>query len=721
MNIKEKPFGTFIFLIGFIFILFVYGSIPFFHLPTLGQAVWTSGFAQSLANQNWYSVYADNFGYPDLAPVNFGLSGVIVIATLLRFGMQPPDAYALMCALYLFFAYLGAYLLSRSFGVNRTNATLSSVLWGTMPIIWTHSGYSMLSLGIAMLPLYFFSVQSLFNKTKFGLPLFMVYFIICIVAIFMDGYSFMMFVLSTALFLVYRVFFKMKPFLIQSFFVIQVLAPLLIAYCLYSVYIGRAYFEPSNLEFFRAWGLDIDFFLRPTKGVFWLWDTLKISIPRDSHEYFGDASVWTSSFGLPVYSIGVFSWLYLRNKKKETILFFLFAFIAFYLALGPSFKFNSVKSADMGALMPEQYAVFPTGTAFLSLFVPGFNNMRAAYRWLSLGVFGSWCLTMLLIGNIQNEKKYLCKLVILTLIIVNMPNLQYINEVSQKNRENFFKIKSELAMSLSDHLNSGELVVFLPYDNDFIVNYIASLLNIRTYNVGGDKNLFAARMKWPSIMKKFKMASLDSDFTRRVVLFLLQENAEVVVIPRIHLLWAAHFWPPQKRFEKEYPGVIKALRQKPFLHIVEESYYAIVKISEPLLSKASRLNLIQQVENSIEKAFFDSSTLTKVGIVEDGNLSSRGQSGLLLYGPYQPLRAGRYRVSLWGKFSLSNESWVDIASESGKKIHMRSKLKDLTNNQSTLFSFELSIEDTKDLELRLFVSEEDVITLEGYNIFPIDD
>lgn len=56
----------------------VYGAVPFVALPTLGQALWVSSFAQSFANSGWPSIFAHNFGLPAPAPIAFGLSGALV-------------------------------------------------------------------------------------------------------------------------------------------------------------------------------------------------------------------------------------------------------------------------------------------------------------------------------------------------------------------------------------------------------------------------------------------------------------------------------------------------------------------------------------------------------------------------------------------------------------------------------------------------------------------
>ena len=706
---------VFVFLALFLLVLSVYGALPFLQLPTLGQAVWTSGFAQSLVNQGWTSIYANNFGFPELAPVYFGLIGVIVTAIFIRLGLHASDAYTMMCVVFLLLAYVGAFNFSRFFGVKRIRAILLAGFWVTMPIIWTHSGYSMVSLGMALLPFYFFSIKNFLSGDSFKIANILLCFFACFIAVFMDGYSFMMFAFGSLLAMIFLYFGSRHTFQERSVF-LTIPVALLVSYLFYAAYIGDYYFKPSGLDFFRAWGMDISFFLCPTKGVLCLYDALNFGIPRTGREFFGDASVWVSTFTLPIYVFGLVSWFGCRKTTKEASFFLLLAFIALYMALGPSFKFNSVKPEEMGSLMPDRYALFPTGTAFLSRLAPGFNNMRAAYRWIALGVFSCWSLIVLLVSQLKNKKLLIVVAFVVFFILSNMPHLYDVYVVSKHNREAFLNIHEKIILNLRDHIQPNELVAFLPYGNDFLVNYISSVLNIRTYNVGGDKNLALARKFWPPTMQQFRMGLIDSSFAKRVALLLVEGSADVVVLPRIDLLWGAHYWPFPRRFEGEFIPVLKTLLRQDCLSVKEAGDYFIVRVSAPFLSQVGSSNLVDRVRSSLENFHFGSSTPTKVGIVKDGRLYSQGQSGMLFYGPYSSLSAGNYSVSLFGSFEADDGSWVDVVADLGKKVFVRLPLAKLKSQEPSSLCFDVSVEDVKDLEIRVFVASEDSIILEGYSI-----
>src|SRR3546814_3171966 len=73
--------------------LLLYGAVPFLMLPTLGQAVWTMGFAESFANGHLLDFYAHDFGIPKPAAMAFGLAGAWPASLLVRIGWHAADAY----------------------------------------------------------------------------------------------------------------------------------------------------------------------------------------------------------------------------------------------------------------------------------------------------------------------------------------------------------------------------------------------------------------------------------------------------------------------------------------------------------------------------------------------------------------------------------------------------------------------------------------------------
>ena len=145
------------------FILLVHGVIPFLTVPTVGQAVWTTGFSASFINRSVLTIQATNFGSPTPARIAFGLAGAYPAALLIAAGLHPVDAYSATAAIWLTVALFGTWGMSRSFGLSVPTAMLTALVWMVSPIVWGHSGYSMLSFGFALMPLYFWNTLRFFG------------------------------------------------------------------------------------------------------------------------------------------------------------------------------------------------------------------------------------------------------------------------------------------------------------------------------------------------------------------------------------------------------------------------------------------------------------------------------------------------------------------------------------------------------------------------------
>ena len=401
------------------------------------------------------------------------------------------------------------------------------------------------------------------------------------------------------------------------------------------------------------------------------------------------------------------------------------------MALGPSLKIKSVKPepGSVERMMPPEYAVAPTGSAILSKSLPGFKNMRASYRWLALATLGGWLL-LVLMHSTERQRTAVSAATLISLVTVfNLPNLPKHWDNKLNNRTEFLQIDDDLLEDMKTVIHPGELVAFLPYRNDFLVNYLAARLDLVSYNIGGDKNLAEARRHWPETMRGFPMGAIDASFAERVVLLLARNEVDAVVLPYIDMLWAAHRWPYPPQYKELLRPLLSELNRSGFVEIVERDYYAVARLNAESahLARAGKLEgrvlrTLCRPPTCLKQESFSGSTPSRVGILRNGKLVSDGRRGFLLFGPYQPMNAGRYHLVVWGKGTVTDTAWVDVVSEKGTVQHAKFSLSSDVDPGSGVMAEGLVAlaAPVQDIEVRVFVGEQDVVSLDGYELSPID-
>ncbi|MCK9540255.1 hypothetical protein [Dokdonella sp.] len=582
------------FIIACVVACLLSGAIPWLGLPTLGQALWASGFAQSYANNGWFAIYATDFGLPMPAPIAFGLSGTLVQGWLIRaLGIAAIDAYTLMVSLYLALAVWGACALARLLGASYYLSLLLGLLWLALPIVWGHADYSMVALGFALLPLYLYSSfrmlmgenwpRAAWNATTF--------IAVCILAVFMDGYTFMMFVAAATI--AWSGALISEPVLRRRnlIFVLPCMATGFgLAYVLYTTFLGSDHFDTSPLDFFRGWGVDAVMLLWPSSGAHWIWDAIGVGTTRRESMFWGDASVWMTTFIAPLLISGVAGFVVACKHPRAGALLAM-AVLGLYLALGPSLKIHSTKqvagisSADRGQLMPEKYALMPTGSAWLSENLPGFRNMRAAYRWTGLGALGLWGLTTLLLARGQERRTLLPHGITICLIVLFLPHLAKTVHTSLARHRQAEAIDAALGQDLRKAAGNHGTLFFAPHGNDFIVNYLAVTAGFRSYNIGGNKNVEKAQLAWSDPMLALNSANLaTAQFQQNLHAVLLFGLADAVVLPYFDMLHAAHRWPPSaisiSRLRAQRLPVAEAAAASPCFALQRYGLFAAVSLSE---------------------------------------------------------------------------------------------------------------------------------------------
>src|SRR5262249_10976634 len=204
------------------------------------------------------------------------------------------------------------------------------------------------------------------------------------------------------------------------------------------------------------------------------------------------------------------------------------------------------------------------------------------------------------------------------LIVSGVPHIRDVLSDSVAYRRNFLEMDRELLSDLRGSLKPGERVAFMPFRNDFLINYAASRLGIRAYNIGGDKNLTMAMASWPAPMQSSAMGTIDAPFTQRVVRLLAGGDADAIVLPYFDALWAAHLWPcpaEAARFfspgvraafqnvgakcpselKSELDPVVSALSKIPYFTVEVQSLHTLVRVRRDFRPEVEH----QQLEGTI--------------------------------------------------------------------------------------------------------------------------
>lgn len=646
---------------GAILVTVVYNAVPGLMTPTVGQAVWLAGFAESMSLGPLIQLRADEIGGPRTHIPAFGYSGALPLAVLIEFGVSMSVAYTIMFAAYLGAAGFGSFALARRLGSPPIPGVIFAVCWLLLPTFWAHVVYSMLSIGFAWLAVYLLAVLWLCddpveprNVLKRRLPLFTA---LCFFAVFTDGYTFVMFASLFGIVWAHRLLSlpaRRAALITQALPVASV--GFGVAYLVYSVAVGSSDFPKSGLSFFRGWGADLTYLVQPVRGELWLFDALGVSAERPEDLHYGDRSVSFGSFILPLL-LATFAAAGLYWKKRA-IIFVLVAMAGLYMSLGPSFKVAQTKAPSEQPVIVDAKAGVPTGTGLISGNLPGFDSMRASYRWSAMGQLGLWCVLVLCLSEAgASRSRGAMRYVLPCLVIVgSMPALGPRAALGMNNKSMIDRMEADLAF-LGERLVGQDRVLFYPHGNDFGANWIAPVNGFGTYNIGGDKNVALARAGWPPGVR----AAGQGTEPLAVLLPLFRSgDVSAVVVPKFDLLLSIHSWPPVRNREDIAYEVGQAFRDRPSFEVFENDFAVIVRASD-----ASAITQFEPLNYALRGAPFYSQT----GVFGELGLISEGSAGYALFGPYVPISAGRYVARFESVSLFLGSATVDIVSTKARTVH----------------------------------------------------
>lgn len=565
----NKKCNFFFISASLLFCLWINGSIPFVQAPAFHLFHWEGGWAQSIANNSLLYPYSTNFGLPEPAPISYGLAAVWPMSVFLRLNLLPVDAYTLVNASWLAIAFWGCYSLCRFWGAMSVVASLGAILWLCQPMICSHMRlYGALGLGFALLPTYLYPIFCLFDKelpSKFKFSILLLCF--AIISVFMDGYTFMMFFVAGFMICFFNLFgtgnlrnklFKIVFFLFVIFFSI----------ILYKIYIGALPLLNENKNWFTAFGLDLRFLLIPPRGLLLASDMLGLSESRvfTPFQYWGDASI-QFAYSAPITIFGCWAFWKKRNSRAALQLF-LIALFAFWMSLGPGLKINELRSGESNIPSANWEGYITTGNWFISL-LPGFESMRAAYRWSGLYVFALWGLLVLWLARCK--RIFSCSILIV-LIFFSLPTSM--GKFGILDRSAALKFDKKIISICRKYIHNNELVAVIPRYNDFAINYMSAKTPFRTYNIGGDKNIAMSSRQWPDALRSLPFGTFSSE---AILQLFCMNKADVVIVPFFYTVtgWPLREYPQE--IKQEWINKLQDLVKKRRIQIELTPYFAVVR------------------------------------------------------------------------------------------------------------------------------------------------
>lgn len=449
-------------------------------------------------------------------------------------------------------------------------------------MLWMHESYSALALGMSLLPFYAMCAWPIVwangpaLRTTF--PLFVA---AAVISIFMDGYTFVMFAVASSCLCAVRIV-SGEAWKLSALRIALIGSAFLIAYILYALYIGRSSYDQAPLDFFRGWGANIEFLFRPVLGLLWLSDWAGFAENRAAADYFGDPSVFTTSHAIFLMLAAAVGLAVSRGDRRAVYAFIAIALIGFYFSLGPSFKFYALKPDGVaGPTMPETYAPIPTGTGWISSSLPGFDAMRASYRWAVLGMFGLWAAFM---ASAAGRRSFAGSpmVVAIAVVLFNLPHQSWLATYAT-NRDNMLKVEA-MASGIDESFGDGETVFFAPWGNDPFITFLAPNIRIKTFNIGGDKNVAAAFDQWPASLQAFPQREVDrtigANYADLVTQVLTTQTADAVALSFIDNLAPTRGWPVEQEFKADLLHLADTLEANQALSVTRTDDYAIIRLRQ---------------------------------------------------------------------------------------------------------------------------------------------
>jgi hypothetical protein len=109
---------------------------------------------------------------------------------------------------------------------------------------------------------------------------------------------------------------------------------------------------------------------------------------------------------------------------------------------------------------------------------------------------------------------------------------------------------------------------------------------------------------------------------------------------------------------------------------------------------------------------------SQAGTLDKNTRKTNGTDGFLVFGPYSPLQAGDYELTVFGSSDSVNGAYVDVVSNGGNSVYGHFNFDKSVKGPVLLKAAVHVAASAKDVEVRVWVGKQDSLELAGYSLKP---
>ena len=227
--------------------------------------------------------------------------------------------------------------------------------------------------------------------------------------------------------------------------------------------------------------------------------------------------------------------------------------LALVLSLGPALKVYDVAvPIPVPYDVPERLTTLPLPPLrWLYESAPGFNDMRATYRWFIATrfvlIFGGGLALAALYRRPGRNARVATIVIAAVLVAETIPDIPENVRLRRLSADQTHDIRAAILPEARRLIRRDELVLALPVSgNDFLTFAIIPTTGARSYNVGIDKNVQLSVLSWPATVR----ATIDrfgAPSEADTVCQAFSEHVlDALVLPYFDLFASTFTWPPSQ-------------------------------------------------------------------------------------------------------------------------------------------------------------------------------